>query len=303
MDWPKLHYESAQPTFYKLHMVSQMVGKVMLACRPWVNHSWHVTLDIIPSGMTTGLLTHGSVSFSIDINLLDHRLVISCHRGQIRHIDFKHVAVSEIYGELSETLSELGIYIEIDCMPCEVAHPTDFRQDDHTSYHPEQAMALNNALLLMHPVFYNYRSQFRGKSSDVLFFWGSFDLSVTRFNGKNAPMHPGGIPGLADEVVREAYSRELINVGFWPGNEMLPEAAFYAYIYPGQSTFAKAELHPKAYWHEDMGEFILPYNKVRKAKEPENMLAEFLHAAYNKAAESAGWNVDNLRQPELESFK
>jgi hypothetical protein len=295
-NWPILSYKDAKETYETWHLWTQIIGKIKLAKLPWINHSWHVTYQVTPTGLTTGSLPDGEQDFQIDFNLLHHQLLITTQSGASKHFGLAGLSVADFYEKVLAALADLGIAATINPVPNEVEVAIPFDQDNqHKTYVPEQAAAFHQALLLAHDILTRFRAGFLGKCSPVHFFWGAFDLAVTRFSGRKAPIHPGGVPHLPDRVVQEAYSHEVSSCGFWPGNEYLPEAAFYAYSYPEPAGFKDAPVAPAAaYYHEGLREFILPYEKVRQAPDPEQAVMEFLQSTYEAAANLAAWDRENL---------
>lgn len=294
--WPELSYTSSKDTLETLHLWSQILGKIKLKKQPWVNHSWHVTLFVTPTGLTTGGLSDAKQHFQLDLNLVLHKLSIKTSTGQKRSFALLNMPVAEFYRKVMQALSELGIKVDIYRVPNEIENAIPFDKDrTHQRYNPEQVTALHQVLLKAQEVMQQFRAEFRGKCSPVHFFWGSFDLAVSRFSGRTAPKHPGGVPNLPDWVAQEAYSHEVCSCGFWPGSEALPEAAFYSYIYPEPEGYRTAEIKPAAaYFHQELGEFILPYEAVRKADDPAAILLDFLHSTYNAAAKLANWDRQAL---------
>lgn len=294
--WPELNYHASKDTLETLHLWTQILGKIKLKMQPWVNHSWHVTLSVTPTGLTTGDLSGQNQHFQIDLDLVQHQVSIKTSTGQSRTLALGHISVAEFYKKIMHALAELGINVEIYKVPCELENPIPFDEDNtHKTYNPEQVTALHQALLKAQEVMQKFRAEFRGKCSPVHFFWGSFDLAVSRFSGRTAPKHPGGVPNLPDWVAQEAYSHEVSSAGFWPGNEALPEAAFYSYIYPEPEGYRTASVKPaEAYFHETLGEFILPYEAVRSADKPDAMLLDFLRSTYEAAAKHANWDTQIL---------
>ena len=294
--WPVLSYEKGKDTYDTLHMWTQILGKIKLGTLPWINHSWHVTLKITPTGLTTSTLPYRDQFFQLDLDLVNHLLIISSNKGEIRQFDLPGLSVAEFYEKLFTLLKELNIDLEIYSKPVELPNPIRFEEDTlHSTYEKEQATALHKALLAIQDVLIGFRCHFKGKSSDVQFFWGSFDLAVSRFSGRKAPKHPGGIPNLANWVAEEAYSHEVMSAGFWPGSEILPEAAFYCYLYPEPDDYKDAPIEPKeAYYHEELREFILPYKVVQESEDPEGKLREFLDSTYEVGSRLAKWDRNVL---------
>jgi len=295
--WPELPYTAWKDTYATLHLWTQIVGKIRLAQTPWVNHSWHVTLYVSPRGLTTSSIPHGQRSFEIEFNFLKHVLRASTDEGSVREIALYPRAVAEFYADLRQALSELGMNVRINTMPNEIPDPIRFNEDrTHTSYEGEYAQRFWRILLQVDRVLREFRTGFIGKCSPVHFFWGSFDLAVTRFSGRRAPLHPGGVPFLPDRVTQEAYSHEVSSAGFWPGTKnLLEEPAFYSYAYPEPPGFSSATLRPaQAYYHETLSEYVLPYDAVRKAKDPDRAVMSFLMSTYEAAAASGGWDRKTL---------
>lgn len=281
-------------------MWTQVVGKIRLVQTPWVNHSWHVTLYVTSRGLTTSPIPYGNRSFQIDFDFIDHRLLIQTGDGGIKAMTLSPRSVSDFYAELFARLSELGIEVKINTMPNEVADPIPFESDrQHASYDTAYVSRFWQALSQADRVFKHFRAGFIGKCSPVHFFWGSFDLAVTRFSGRTAPPHPGGVPHLPDWVAREAYSHEVSSCGFWPGGETMPAPVFYSYAYPEPEGFATAPVGPQgAVYHSTLREFILPYDEVRRVASPDSALLEFLQSSYEAAADCGDWNRSALEWKE-----
>jgi len=290
--WPALSYKKGKDTYATLHMWTQIVGKIKLAVAPWINHSWHITQHLTPTGLSTLDMPYKNKNFQIDFDFIDHKLKVATSEGEFRDFDLYGNSVADFYHKIFEMLRDLDIDIEIHTTPVEMENPIPFEKDTvNATYEKTQAVALHQALLKMQNVLTHMRCDFKGKCSPVHFFWGSFDLAVSRFSGRKAPPHPGGIPHLPDWVAQEAYSHEVASFGFWPGSEALPEAAFYAYLYPEPDGYKNAEVKPKgAYYHETLREFILPYNMVQKSNNPEEMLSEFLNSTYEAGSTLAKWD-------------
>jgi hypothetical protein len=273
------------------------VGKIRLVQTPWINHSWHVPLYLTARGLTTGTIPHDDQIFQIDFDFFDHQLRIVTSAGQERTVALQPRTVADFYRAVMAALAELGVAVRIHTMPNEIPDAIPFEQDDtHGAYDAEAAQRFWRVLLQSDRVFREFRSHFCGKVSPVHFFWGSFDLAVTRFSGRSAPTHPGGVPNLPDDVAQEAYCQEVSSAGFWPGTG-LGYPAFYSYAYPTPEGFKDAIVQPEAaFFHEGLGEFVLPYEAVREAADPDQALLGFLHSTYEAAAELAGWNVAGLKQ-------
>ncbi len=297
--WPPLAYDDWKDTYATLHLWTQVVGKVRLAQMPWINHSWHVTFYVTARGLTTLPMPNGDHSLQFDFDFIDHRLFILTDTGDSRTIDLEPKSVCDFYEEVMARLAEIGPAIEIHTMPCEIADAIPFNDDhEHASYDPGAANRFWQALVQADRVFKQFRARFVGKCSPVHFFWGSFDLAVTRFSGRTAPEHPGGVPHLPDWVAREAYSHEVSSCGFWPGNDMLPYPTFYSYAYPEPEGFREAKVAPaEAFYQPDLHEFILPYEAVRNAVSPDETLLAFLHSTYEAAADHGNWDRAVLERP------
>ena len=294
--WPVLSYKEGKATYDTLHMFTQIVGKIKLATLPWVNHSWHVTLHITPTGLTTHNMPYKNENFQIDFDFIEHQLKIKTDKNEFRSFDLRGISVADFYQKIFEKLDELGVEIKIKPVPVELANPIPFKEDTvHATYEDGQVTAFHIALLRIQEVFMEFRSGFKGKCSPIHFFWGGFDLALSFFSGRRAPKHPGGVPGMPDWVAEEAYCREVSSAGFWTGNEMLPEPAFYCYLYPEPEGYKTAKVLPKgAYYHTTLGEFILPYSIVQQSKNPGEKLLDFLHSTYNIGADLAHWDKDIL---------
>ena len=291
--WPELPYAAWQDTRDTLHLWTQAVGKVRLALTPWLNHSWHVALYVTARGLSTSPIPWKTGSFQIDFDFLDHVLWIRTSDGHFRQLMLKPMTVAEFYQDLTIALRELGIAVTINPMPCEIADCVPFDQDTaHISYDADYARRFFRVLLSAHDVLSRFRTGFLGKSSPVHFFWGSFDLAVTRFSGRGAPRHPGGVPHLPNAVAQEAYSHEVSSAGFWPGGGGPADyAAFYSYAYPAPDGFAAAKVAPPAaFFSKELGEFLLPYDAMRKARDPDAALMAFLTSTYEAAADLAKWD-------------
>jgi Family of unknown function (DUF5996) len=297
--WPELPYEAWKDTCATLHLWTQIVGKIRLAQTPWVNHSWHVTLYVTPRGLTTSPIPYDGRAFQIDFDFIDHALLIGTSDGGVRRLPLAAMSVADFHDRLIAELAELQIRVRIHGRPNEIPDPIPFREDrQHAAYDPDYAQRFWRVLLQADRVFKQFRTAFLGKVSPAHFFWGSFDHAVTRFSGRTAPMHPGGIPNLPDLVTREAYSHEVSSAGFWPGGGAIDYPAFYSYAYPAPDGFATAPVRPDAaFFHEAMGEFILPYDAVRNAAAPDAALLDFLQSTYEAAANAARWDRPALEGP------
>jgi hypothetical protein len=290
--WPRLApLKDWQDTCTTLHMWTQVIGKIRLMLSPDVNHGWGSTLYVTTRGLTTSPIPYGLLSFAIDFDFIAHTLRISTSQGTDRSFTLEPMSVAAFYRKTMEALSELGITVKIFARPVEVEVAIPFEKDEqHASYDADAASRFWRALVRADCVFKEFRARFIGKVSPAHFFWGGFDLAVTRFSGRTAPKHPGGAPNVAARVMEEAYSHEVSSAGFWPGTG-LGEAAFYSYAYPGPAGFDKSPVQPKeAYFHDKLGEFILPYEAVRIADNPAQTLLQFLQTTYEAAATSAAWD-------------
>jgi len=290
--WPPLPWADWRTTSETLQLWTQVVGKVRLARTPWLNHSWHVALYVTARGLTTSPIPDGARTFQIDFDFIDHVLLIVASDGAQRRLQLKPQTVADFYVIVMAALADLGIDVTIDDMPNEIAGAVRFGEDrQHASYDADAAHRFWRVLASADAVFKQFRTAFLGKCSPVHFFWGSFDLAVTRFSGRRAPLHPGGVPNLPDDVVREAYSHEVSSAGFWPGGGAIDYPAFYAYAYPAPDGFASAPVAPDAaFFSKDLGEFILPYDAVRTAPSPDEALMQFLQTTYEAAANLARWD-------------
>lgn len=289
--WPVLPaLNDWQDTCITVHMWSQIVGKIRLALAPAVNHSWGSTLYVTTRGLTTSPIPYGNRTFAIDFDFCAHVLRITTSEAQERFFPLAPMSVASFYGKLFDSLGKLNIEVKILARPVEVETATPFAKDEqHASYDPDAIHRYWCALVQVSRVFSSFRAGFIGKVSPVHFFWGAFDLAVTRFSGRTAPKHPGGAPNCADWVMEEAYSHELSSAGFWPGTG-LGEAAFYAYAYPAPEGFKKYPVLPgAAYFHDGLGEFVLPYEAVRVSQSPDESLLGFLQSTYEAAAELSAW--------------
>lgn len=271
-------------------MWTQIVGKVRLAHAPLVNHWWQVTLYVTPRGLTTSAIPYDSDVFDIEFDFIDHQLAIRTSSGATRAIPLREQSVAEFHGAFMSTLDELGLQTRIQSHPNEVEPAVPFAEDvEHASYDPQAAQLFWRQLVQAHRVLSRFRSRFIGKVSPVHFFWGAMDLACTRFSGRSAPKHPGGAPNCGDWVMVEGYSRELSSCGFWPGGGA--EGGFYAYAYPEPDGFADHPVRPaEASYSKEMGEFVLPYEVVRQAPDPDGLLLDFLQDTYEAAAVGGNWD-------------
>lgn len=297
--WPALPYHAWRDTLDALHLQTQIVGKIRLAQTPWLNHGWHTALYVTCRGLTTSPIPHGQRTFQIDFDFVDHRLRIASGDGEERSFPLVARSVADFHGELFDALAYLDLPVRINGRPNEIPDAIPFRED--RTPRPYDGAAVTRfwrALLSAHRVLSTFRTGFVGKASPVHFFWGSFDLAVTRFSGRAAPPHPGGIPALPDAVTREAYSHEVSSAGFWPGGGGVEEAAFYSYAYPTPEGFGAAKVEPReAFFEPKLGEYLLPYDAVRRAADPDAMLLAFFQTTYEAAADGASWDRAALERP------
>jgi len=297
--WPELPLAAWRDTCATLHLFTQIVGKVRLARSPWLNHSWQVALYVSARGLSTSPIPDGTRNFEIEFDFIDHVLRISTSDGARRALALAGHSVASFYKRVLDELAGLGIAVAIDEKPNELPDPMRFSEDSkHASYDDDAAGRLFRILVHADRVFKQFRTGFLGKVSPVHFFWGSFDLAVTRFSGRPAPLHPGGVPSLPDAVAREAYSHEVSSAGFWPGSGAIDYPAFYSYAYPEPAGFRTAKVRPDAaFFSEALGEFVLPYDAVRRAKDPDTVLLDFLQSTYEAAAVAANWDRAALECP------
>jgi hypothetical protein len=290
--WPQLPLEAWQDTYATLHLWTQIVGKIRMSQSAWCNHSWHVTLYVTPRGLTTSTIPHGARSFQIDFDFIDHRLTIDSDHCTRTSLPLESQSVAAFYTRLMRALDELGLPVRIGRMPNEIADAIPFDRDEiHRTYDPEYANRFGRILVQADRVLKKFRARFVGKCSPVHYFWGAPDLAVTRFSGRPAPAHPGGIPNLPDRITREAYSHEVSSCGFWPGGGAIAYPAFYAYAYPEPPGFAQASAAPDgAFYSADLREFLLPYDRVRESVDPDRTLLEFLQSTYEAAANLGRWD-------------
>ena len=296
--WPSLPFAEWRETCATLHMWTQIIGKIRLAQAPLVNHWWQVPLYVTSRGLTTSPIPFGERVFEIGFDFVGHRLRIETSDGKTDGFALRPIAVADFYGEVMQRLQALGIGTHIWTTPVEIPDPIPFRQDrTHAAYDPDYANRFWRILVQADRVFTAFRARFLGKASPVHFFWGSFDLAVTRFSGRRAPQHPGA-PNVADKVTREAYSHEVSSCGFWPGGAGMEQPMFYSYAYPQPAGFGDAVVRPApAFYNRDFGEFILLYDKIRQASSPDEALLDFLQSTYEAAATLAHWDRAELERP------
>lgn len=298
--WPSLPLGAWADTYATLHRWTQIVGKIRLVQTPWINHSWHVTLYVTSRGLTTSPIPHGARSFEIDFDFLAHKLRIQPTDGDERTLALRPQTVAEFHRDVFSILDELGLGVSIRGTPNELEDATPFAEDiSHSSYDPEYAARFWRVLVQTGRVFQEFRARYIGKCSPIHFFWGAFDLAVTRFSGRRAPPHPGGAPNCPNWVMREAYSHELSSCGFWPGGGPHPFPFFYSYAYPEPDGFPLAAIEPEgAFYSKDLREWILPYDVVREAASPDEALLAFLETTYQAASELGYWDRSTLERNE-----
>jgi Family of unknown function (DUF5996) len=290
--WPVLSFDKLKATLATVHLWTQIVGKIRLQQMPWINHSWHVTLYVYSRGLTTGAMPYPGGVFQIEMDFVDHELIISTSDGRTARIPLLDGSVADFYQALFGSLHQLGIAVSIYGRPNEMAVATPFKDDhSHRNYDKVQMNLFFEALARIEVVFTSFRACFTGKVSPVHLFWGSFDLAVTRFSGRPAPKYQGGVLNIPLDVMQEAYSHEVSSAGFWPGSEEFPVPAFYSYCYPMPEAFSKQPVGPaQAFFSEEKGEFFLPYEAVQQAEDPEGELMRFLQTTYRAAAVTGKWD-------------
>ena len=296
--WPALPVSSWQNTYKTVHLWTQIIGKIRLECSPWVNHSWHVPFYVTANGLTTSIMFSGAKGFQIDLNFINHRLIITTTDGNEQSFSLEPMSVAVFYEKTMRALEGVGVQVSIWTHPVELPDPVIAldKDEEHKSYDRDSVEKCWHILLQCNRVFTIFRSRFVGKVSPVHFFWGAFDIAVSRFSGRTAPKHPGGVPHCADWVMQEAYSHEVCSAGFWPGVG-LGEPAFYSYVYPepdGYKTWSS--IPEQAYYLEAMGEYVLPYEAIRMSNNPDQLLLDFLQTTYEAAAELAEWDRENLER-------
>jgi hypothetical protein len=299
--WPALPLSAWSDTASTLHMWLQIVGKIRLTCSPWTNHSWHTTLYVTSRGLTTSPIPFGLRDFEIHLDFIDHVLTIDVSDGRSARMPLEPQNVAAFYQRLMREMQALGLDVRIHASPNEVPDAVPFAKNDTLkSYDREYVNRFWRALAQSDRVFKIFRARFVGKNSPVHLFWGAMDLAVTRFSGRRAPQHPGGIPNLPDRVTREAYSHEVSSAGFWAGGGAIDYPAYYAYAYPEPEGFADRKVEPsEAFYSKDLREFILPYDVVRAASDPDATLLAFLQSTHAAAADLAKWDRAALEVDKL----
>jgi hypothetical protein len=292
VSWPDIPYEPWRETCSALHLYTQIVGKYRLARTPWINHSWHATFYVNARGFTTSIIPDGPGGIEIAFDFIEHAVVGTATDGKTARIALGPMSVADFHTQFNEMVRQLGGTADFDGCPNEIPDPVRFKEDRADRPYDADAVArFFQACVAIDRVLKQFRTGFLGKVSPVHLFWGSFDLAVTRCSGRPAPLHPGGVPALPDNVTREAYSHEVSSAGFWPGGGTVDFPAFYSYAYPAPDGFADAQVAPQAaYFDESLGEFLLPYEAVRNASDPEATLLAFLESTYRAAADLGGWD-------------
>jgi hypothetical protein len=293
VSWPEIPFAAWADTAETLHLWTQIVGKVRMVQTPWLNHSWHVTLYVTPRGLSTGTIPHGSRTFALALDFFDHELRLETSDGKQAAVQLEPQSTADFYRKVMELLEGAGCPVRINTMPNEIAGAIPFDEDDvHGSYDPESVHRWWQVLSRTDRLFREFRADFWGKCSPSHFFWGSFDLAVTRFSGRTAPDHPGGLPNLPLWVAQEAYSHEVSSAGFWPGSRDFPEPILYSYAYPTPEGMAKSTVRPaEAYWSGDLGEFVLPLAALKQVADPDQAVRDFLHSTFDAAAHHGQWDL------------
>ena len=289
--WPALSFQQTQPTLNTLHMWAQIVGKIRLCLSPWQNHAWNSTLYLSPRGFTTGAIPIDDGLLDLEFDFLNHQLLVRFSQGNHHTISLQNHTVASFYQELTAIMDQHEIILQMYSKPNEVDPAIAFAENHQSDYEPDVAQAMWQVLMAVHNVFFQFRAGFNGKSSPVHLFWGAFDLAVTRFSGREAPPHPGGMPNIPLAIMREAYSHEVSSAGFWFGHEGFEQAAFYAYSYPTPEAYSKQKVSPdEAHYHDELGEYVLHYETVRRSDDPAQTLMSFLQSTYEAAAITADWD-------------
>jgi hypothetical protein len=297
--WPSLSLDGWQETYDTLHLWTQIVGKTRLALAPMENHWWQVALYVTPRGLTTSEIPLGTRTFAVDFDFVDHRLYVRASDGRERDIPLVAQPVADFYAAYRNALRSLDLDVTIRPVPVEMQTAIPFADDRmHASYDADAANRCWRILVQADRVMKRYRGRFMGKASPVHFFWGGFDMAATRFSGRRAPRHAGGVPNCPDWVMEEAYSHECASCGFWPGGGAIAEPAFYAYAYPEPAGYAEHPVRPAAArYSRELGEFILPYDAVRTSPTPDELLLDFFQSTYEAAADLGNWDRIALDRP------
>ncbi|WP_271078300.1 DUF5996 family protein [Aurantiacibacter sp. MUD61] len=299
--WPTLDFAADRPTIETAHFVLQMVGKLPTRLHPWINHGWHVALRVTPRGFATRMMPAAAArDFAVEVDMRDGLVRAWCSHGGSWTTEIAGKTIAQLHADLTKMLAEADLPAPLHGAPNELPEVIPFAEDDRPrEWDADAATRLHGAFAAADRVFSIFRSRYLGKTSPSHLFWGSFDLAVTRFSGRRAPPHPGGFPNLPDEVTREAYSHEVISAGFWPGGNGVDEAAFYVYAYPSPDGLSEGAIQPNpAYWHKDLGEFVLHYADVASADDPEAALMDFLQSSFDAAAARMDW-PDDLATPQV----
>ena len=292
---PRLDWSGWRETAQHLHLITQMIGKIRLARTPWLNHGWHVALYPTARGLTTGPIPCPEATLQLDLDLQAGELLLATDGGSEAGLPLGPGSIADFHAALTGALAALGTPVTFNGVPSEIPEAVPFAQDGaHRPWDGEAVRDFHRALLWIDRGFQQFRTGFLGKASPVHFFWGSFDLAVTRFSGRTAPLHPGGIPGLPDAVTCEAYSHEEASAGFWPGSDAFPKPAFSAYGYPAPAGYGEAKLPAPAYYDTGLGEWLLDYDAVRAADDPKALLLDFLQASYDAVADLGHWDRAHL---------
>ncbi|MDB5007016.1 MAG: hypothetical protein JWP45_1409 [Mucilaginibacter sp.] len=291
-DWPKLIYDNLKDTLQTVQLWTQIVGKIRMVNTPWINHGWHVTLYVSSRGLSTGRIPYGNNSFQIDFDFIEHQLVVSASDGGLKRLRLQPKTVASFYSDLFSLLNKMNIATEIYAKPNELELAIPFAADNvHKTYDAHQMHTYWQALVRIDSVFTRFRAEFIGKCSPVHLFWGGFDLAVTRFSGRTAPLYQGKVPNMPGRIMQEAYSHEVSSAGFWPGSDVYPFPAFYSYCYPSQPGYNTQPVAPEqAFYNIELGEFILNYEAVQQAQDPEGTLLKFLRSTYEAAAKTGNWD-------------
>jgi len=292
--WPELRYGDLKETLTTVQLWTQIVGKIRLVKTPWINHGWHVTLYIAARGLTTGSIPYENGVFQIDLDFIDHQLIISTSAGSSAIMKLQAGTVAGFYEQLFRLMKQIGIEVTIYAKPNEIADALPFADDlAERGYDEQQIHAYWQALVRIQTVFTRFRAGFNGKCSPVHLFWGEFDLTISLFSGRKAPVHHGTVPNMPERVMQEAYSHEVASAGFWSGSESHPFPSFYAYCYPAAPDYGKQPVSPAAAaYHEDMGEYILNYDEVINSKDPDETLLRFVKTTFDAAVKTGHWDEE-----------
>ena len=301
-EWPVINYNKIQDTLETLHQWIQIIGKIRLNTMPWQNHSWHAPLYLSPKGFTTNPIPYKGIIFQIDLDFKRHKLIIESSNMASVSMDLYPRTVSDFYNELYQILNKINIDVKIHPFPNEIEPAVHFNKNQHQrSYDKEAINTIWQAMVKANEVFSVFRSNFIGKAGPVHLFWGGFDLAVTRFSGNDAPLYNSVIPNIPLDVMQEAYSKEVSSAGFWLGSKNFPTPVFYSYAYPGNAFYSKQIVQPiEAFWNHDLGEYLIKYEDIQKAENPNEKLMEFLNSTYDAAANTGSWNRNKLEKNNYE---